>query len=94
VCVVDLDDMDGHREELRYLRGAKASRACDDLEAIGVGAHGDGLNEAVLPDAGGKLLKFGWIEGHARVGGGLVDGVDGEVLKCAAILHGCPPWAG
>jgi hypothetical protein len=34
VCVVDIDDVDGHREKLGHLRGAKASRACNDLEAI------------------------------------------------------------
>jgi hypothetical protein len=45
------------------LRGAEAAGTCDDLEAIGVGTNGDGLDEAVLPDALGKFLKFRLLEG-------------------------------
>ena len=48
----------------------------------------------MLPDALGKLLQLGFVKGAPGVGGGLVNGVDGEVLKCAAVLHDCPPWAG
>ena len=80
-------------EELGQLRGAEASRSCDDLEAFRVGAHGDGLDEAVLPDAFGELLKLGIFKRPARVGGGLVDGVESEELECAAVLHDGPPWA-
>jgi hypothetical protein len=36
------------------------------------------LYEATLPDGLGQLLEFGLLEGLARVGGGLVDGVDRE----------------
>ena len=39
----------------------------------------------------GKFLELAFIERAAGVGGGLVDGVDGEELECAAILHGCSP---
>ncbi len=51
--VVDLDDVNGDGKELRHLRGAKASRACNNLETIRIRAHGDGLDQSVLPDAGG-----------------------------------------
>jgi hypothetical protein len=42
----------------------------------------------------GEFLQLAFIEGAAGIGGGLVDGVDSEVLECAAILHDGPPWAG
>ena len=42
----------------------------------------------------GKFLQLGFVKGAAGVRGGLMDGVDGEILKCAAVLHGCSPWAG
>jgi hypothetical protein len=45
-------------------------------------------------DALGKLLQLAFVKCAPGVGGGLVNGVDGEVLKCAAVLHDCPPWAG
>jgi hypothetical protein len=45
------------------------------------------LNEVVLPDAFGKFLKLGLIEGAAGVGGRFVDQVDSEILECAAVLH-------
>jgi hypothetical protein len=57
------------------LRGAKASRSRDDLEAFRVRADGDGLDEAVLPDAFGVLFpgrfvaeaaKSRMVEGGAR----------------------------
>src|ERR1700733_11443879 len=92
--VVDVDDTGRNGEELGQLRGAEASRSRDDLEAFRVGAHGDGLNEAVLPDACGQLMQLGFFKGPARVGGGLMDGVESEELECAAVLHDCPPWAG
>ncbi len=41
-----------------------------------------------MPDALGQLLELALLEGAAGVGGGLVDGIDGEVLECAAALHG------
>jgi hypothetical protein len=51
----------------------------------------DGLNEAVVLDALGKLIQLGFIEGAAGVRGGFVNLIDGEKLECAAILHGCSP---
>ena len=54
-------------------------------------------------DGLGKLVQLGFIEGAAGVGGGLVDGVDGEELECAAdpawllSLSGCTAlglWSG
>ena len=85
--IVNIDDPGGKGEELGELRGAEAPCPCDDLESFGVGPYCDGLDEAVRADALGKLLQFGFIEGAARVGGGLVDGVDGDVLEFAAVLH-------
>jgi len=85
--VVDLDDAGRNGEEFCKLSCTVAPRSCDQLEAIRVGAHGDGLDEAVVPDAFGKLLQLALLEGAAGVGGGLVDGVDSEVLECAAVLH-------
>ena len=52
----------------------KAPCSGDDFEAAGVGPDGDGLNEAMLPDALGKLFQLALLEGLARVGGGLVYG--------------------
>ena len=49
------------------------------------------MNEAIVLDALGEFPELGFIERAAGVGGGLVYGVDGEELKCAAILHGCSP---
>ena len=47
-----------------------------------------------MPDAVGKLIQLGFIEGLAGVGGGFVDGVDGKELELAAILHdGALLWA-
>jgi hypothetical protein len=42
----------------------------------------------------GQFLQLGFVKRAPGIGGGLVNGVDGEVLKCAAVLHDCPPWAG
>jgi hypothetical protein len=92
--VVDLDDAGGDGEKLCQLRGAEASRSRDDLEALRVRSYGDGLDEAVLPDAFGEFVQLGFFKRPARVGGGLVDGVESEELECAAVLHDCPPWAG
>ena len=89
--IVNLDDAGGNGEKLRQLRGAETPRSGDDLEAFVVGPDGDGLDEAVLPDALGKFVQSGLIEGAAGVGGGFVDGVDSEILECAAVLHDCSP---
>ena len=42
----------------------------------------------------GELMKLAFIKGSAGVGCGLVDGVDGEVLESAAVLHDALLWAG
>ena len=39
----------------------------------------------------GQFVQLAFLEGAAGVGGGFVDSIDGEVLECAAILHGCSP---
>ncbi len=85
--IVDLDDTGRHGEELSQLRRTEASRSGHDLEAIAVGPHGDGLDQAMLPDALGQLVEFGFLEGAAGVGAGFVNGIDGEVLEGAAVLH-------
>src|ERR1700730_6946124 len=82
LCVVDLDDAGGDGEKLCQLRGAEASRSGYDLEAFRVRADGDGLDEAVLPDAFGELMELGFFKCPTGVGGGLVDGVDCEELEC------------
>ena len=91
LCVVDIDDAGGNGKQLGKVRGAVASRSCNDLEALVIGTHSEGLNQAVVPDGLGKLVQLGLIEGAAGVGGGFVNGVDGEKLECAAVLHGCSP---
>ncbi len=92
--VVDIHDAGWHGEEFGKLRGAEPSGSRHDLEALVVGSDGDGLDEAVMPDAVGKLGQLRFIEGLTRVGGGLVDGVDGEELELAAVLHnGALLWA-
>jgi len=76
------------------LRSTESSRSRDDLEPFRVRADGDGLDETVLPDAFCELMQLGFFKRPARVGRGLVDGVESEELECAAVLHDCPPWAG
>ena len=63
-------------KEFGKLRGTEAPCPCNDLEAVCVRAYGNGLDEAVLPNAFGKLLQLARLEGLAWVGGGLVDGVN------------------
>ena len=94
LSIVAIDDPGWNGEEFRQLCGAAASCSSNDLEAFCVGSGGDRLNKsAVGPNALGKLLQLGLIEGAARVSGGLVNGVDGDVLEFAAVLHGGSPWA-
>jgi hypothetical protein len=57
---------------------AVASGSRDDLEALVIGSHSDGLNQPVVLDGLGKLVQLGFIEGAAGVGGGFVNLVDGE----------------
>ncbi len=87
--VVDLDNAGWDGEGFCKLCRTVAPRSRDQFEAVRVGAHGDGLDEAVVPDALGELLQLALLERAAGVGGGLVDGVDGKVLECTAVLH----WA-
>ena len=94
LCIINLDDAGRDREKFCKLRRAKASRSRNHLKALRIGAHGDGLNQSVVLNALGQLLQLDFVKGTARIGGGLVDGVDGEVLECAAVLHDGPPWAG
>ncbi len=42
-----------------------------------VGADGDGLDDAVVPDALGKFQQRDLLEGAAWIGGGFVNGIDG-----------------
>ena len=92
MAIGKLDDAGGKGEEFRKLRGAEPPCTGDDLEASLVRTHGDGLDEAVLPDTLGQLVEFGFLEGLAGVAGGLVNLVNGDDLKGAAVLHlGCSP---
>ena len=90
--VTQPDDAGRERECLGKLRGPKASGSGDKLEAVCVRTHRDGLHDAMLPDGLGKLSQLAWLEGLAGVGGGFVDGVDGNKLKFTAVLHDGPPW--
>jgi hypothetical protein len=85
--VGEFDDAGRDREEFGQLRCTITPRSCNQLEAFRVRAYSDGLNEAVMLDALGKLLQLGFVKGAPGVGGGLVNGVDSEILKCAAVLH-------
>ena len=86
--VGDVDDTRGKGKQFGKLRGAEAPRTCDDLEALGLWAYGDGLNQAVGTDGFGQLIQLALVERAAGVGGGFADGVDGDVLEFAAVLHG------
>ncbi len=61
--VGDVDDSGKNGEKLGNLSGAATSGSCDDLKALVVGANGDGLNQAVVLDALGKLIKLGVVKG-------------------------------
>ena len=74
--VVDIDNVGGNGEQLGKVRSAVASGSRDDLEALVVGSHKKGLNQAVVLDGFGTLVQLGFIEDTAGVGGGLVNGVD------------------
>ena len=90
--VGELDHAAGKGEEFGKLCGAEPACSGHDLEAVAVGANGDRLDEAGLPDALGQFVEFGFLEGLAGVGGGLVNLVDGDELEGAAVLHlGCSP---
>src|SRR5579871_2294927 len=92
--VGEFNDTGGDGKQLRQLSGTVTPRSRDQLEAFRIGANGDGLDESVLSNALGQLVQLTFIKSAAGVGGGLMDGVDSEVLKCAAVLHDCPPRAG
>ena len=81
-------DAGGQGKQFGKLRGTEAPCTRDDLEAVRIRANGDGLNHAVGSEAFGKLAQLALLEGAAGVGGGLVDGVDCEVLELTAVLHG------
>ena len=91
--IVDVDDACGKGKQFCKLCGAEAPCACDDLTTLRVGTDGDGLDEAVGADGLGEFAQLAGIEGAAGIGGGLVDGVDGDVLEFAAVLHGRAPWS-
>src|SRR3984885_12924657 len=94
LCIVDFDDAGRDRKEFGQVSGTVTPRSCNQLEAFRVRAYSDGLNEAMMLDAVGKLLQLAFVKSAPGIRGGLMDGVDGEVLECAAVLHDCPPWAG
>jgi len=63
--VVDVDNASVQRKEFRKLGSTEAPCSRDDLETFRVGAHGDGLNEAIAADAFAKFVQLGLIEGAA-----------------------------
>jgi hypothetical protein len=89
LCIVDFDDAGGDGKQLGQLRRTVTPRSCDQLEAFRVGAYSNGLNEAVMLDALGKLQQLAFVKSATWICGGLMDGVEGEVLECAAVLHDC-----
>src|ERR1700730_8420952 len=80
--VGEFNDTGRDGKQLGQLSGTVTPRSCNQLEAFRVRAYSDGLNEAVMLDALGKLLQLDFVKSAPGVGGGLVNGVDGEVLKC------------
>jgi hypothetical protein len=56
--VVDLDDTGRNGKQLGKLGGTVASGSGDDLEALVIGSHGDGLDEAVVLDGLGIMLRW------------------------------------
>jgi hypothetical protein len=52
-------------------------------EAFRVRTHSDGLDETVVANALGKLLKLGFVKGAPWVSSGLMDGVDDIGERCA-----------
>ena len=72
LCVVDFDDTGENGKQLGKLRGAVTSVSCDNLEALVIGSHGGGLNQAVVLDRLGEFVPLGLVKGAPGVGGGLV----------------------
>lgn len=58
LCIANLNDAGGNREEFGNSCGTIPPRSCDQLEAIRVGTHGDWLDEAMMLDALGQLLEL------------------------------------
>jgi len=61
--VGDINDPRGKGEEFCKLCRTVAPRSGYQFEAIRVEAHGDGLDQAVVPDALGTLLQLALLEG-------------------------------
>jgi hypothetical protein len=55
--VDELNDTGGDGKQLGQLSATVPPRSCDQLEAIRVGPHGDGLDAAVMPNALGLLCR-------------------------------------
>jgi hypothetical protein len=87
--VGEFNDTGRDGKQLGQLSGTVTPRSCNQLEAFRVRAYSDGLNEAVMLDAVGKLLQLAFVKSAPWVRGGLVNGVDSEILKCAAVLYDC-----
>jgi hypothetical protein len=69
LLVGQVEDADGHLGQLRDLCRTEAPRSRDNLEALIVGPHGDGLNEAVSAQALGQLGQFKRLKRPAWVCG-------------------------
>jgi hypothetical protein len=61
--VGEFDDTGGDGKQLGQLSGTVTPRSRDQLEAVRVRTYRDGLDEAVVPNALGKLLKLGFVKG-------------------------------
>ena len=84
--ICEFNDAGRNGELLGQQGSTVASCSGHDLKAFVVRSDRDRLNESVLPDARGQFLKLDFVEGAAGIGGGLVDGIDGKILECAAVM--------
>jgi hypothetical protein len=72
LLVGQLKDAGRHIGQLRDLRGTEAPGTGHNLEAVTLGSHRDGLDEAVDGEAMSEFDQFGRLEGSAWIGAGFV----------------------
>ena len=79
----------GHLRKARQPGGAPAALARDDgIAAGGPGPHRDGLQKAVLGDAGGQLGQGLVVKGFAGLAGVRLDLAQRQLLHAAAVQRG------
>ena len=96
LLVGDLADDGGDGGLAGALRGEPAALAGDELEASGVLADGDGLDDSGDLDGIGELVEGDFVEVGAGLVGIAVDQLDGNVrgrISAGGLLRGCG-WRG